>query len=252
MPASKGTHPGGDGPAWRDVTGPHGRQVAEALAIAAGDLDDGAFARLTESPASQVPFVRPVDRAVVDAPTLPAWQRYNGVVHTAADPQSLAPDARKRFRRHVGYVSALAGLVMANEPLPEYRLPMGANLHGVGPLAAFWRDRIETRLGDIMAPGGRVWLLTGGEYERAIQLPVGVRSVDVRFVEQRNNRPMSPPSAAVKQARGIIARNLALTAGAGRDPEALVWHGVRFVAGLRNFELDHADADGQTWRATPQ
>lgn len=199
------------------------------------------------------PFARQVAKAldVLDAPTLPAWQRYSGVVHAAADPAGLSPDARGRFRRHVGYVSALAGLVLADEPLPAYRLPMGANLPGPGSLAAFWRGPIEQRLGEVLAAGSRLWLLTGGEYERAIVVPPGVRRVDVHFVEQRGGRTVSPPSAALKQARGILARNLAIAAGAGRSPQADSWQDLRFVAGLRTFVLEDADADSQTWRATP-
>ena len=102
-----------------------------------------------------------------------------------------------------------------------------------------------------MAPGAKVWLLTGGEYERAVELPVGLHHVDVQFTEVRKGRHASPPSAALKQARGIIARNLAISSGAGRSPDGLFWEGLRFTAGLRDFALEEANSTSQLWRAVP-
>jgi hypothetical protein len=229
-----------------------GRQVALALRAAAGSLDDAAFAKLTESPASQVDGARQLGAGVLDAPTEPAWRRYTGVVHGAASPSTLSTPQRTRFRRHLGYVSALAGLVFADEPLPAYRLPMGANLAPVGPLAGFWRDRVEARLAHHLAPGAKLWVLTGGEYERALGVPPGMQSVEVSFVEDKGGgRDGSPPSAALKQARGTLARFLAQLPGAGRSPDGKAWDGVTFHAGLRDFHLADATGTSQLWRATP-
>ncbi len=251
LPASKGTAPGGDGPAWKDVCGPHGRQVAEALAMAADLLDDAAFAKLVEAPASRVDEARALAAGVVDAPTLPAMQRYTGAVHGAADPGSLTDDAADRFATHVAYLSALGGLVHAADPLPAYRLPMAANLHGVGPLAAFWRDRVEVALGEGLEAGAPVWVLTSGEYERALSFPVGLRRVDVSFVEAKRGKDGSPPSAAVKQARGLLARRLVQQPGLATHPDGLGWRSWQFEAGKRLFSYEWADDEHQVWRAVP-
>lgn len=251
LPASKGTAPGGDGPPWCEVCEPHARRVAEALAIAAAELDDDALVDLLEAPASLVAEVRALAAGIVTAATMPAMHRYTGAVHAAADPASLRSAARRRFVRHVAYLSAVGGLVHADDPLPPYRLPMGANLHGVGPLATFWRDRVEAALAERMTPGAAVWVLTGGEYERALSLPVGLQRIDVSFVEDRRGRDVSPPSAALKQARGLLARRLAQQPGLARDPDGLGWRSWQFEAGLRVFTLEEAGDRAQRWRAVP-
>lgn len=264
LPASKGTRPGGDGPAWSTVASPAAREVTEAVRSAARDLGDAAFGKLVEAPASKVDHARALALGIADAPTLPGWQRYEGVVHTSADPGSLSSADRSRFRRHVAYVSALSGLVLADEPLPEYRLPMAASLDGMTDdraLAAHWRPIVRERLADVLAPGARVWLLTGGEYERAVDLPDQVAGVSLTFVERRPPRKGaagkrdgtdgSPPAAALKQARGLLARLLASTPGAGRAPDGSAWEGVTFHAGLRDFHLEDATPTSQTWRAIP-
>lgn len=85
-------------------------------------------------------------RAIDDAPTLPAYERYTGVVWDALDPASLAAPARRRLRDWVVVVSGLWGLVGADDPLPPYRLPIGARAGTLGGLAASWRGQVGPSL----------------------------------------------------------------------------------------------------------
>ena len=53
---------------------------------------------------------------------MPAWRRYSGVVWDHLDPASLT------HRAPIVVVSGLHGLVGAEDPLPDYRLKMSANV----------------------------------------------------------------------------------------------------------------------------
>ncbi len=56
------------------------------------------------------------------APTLPAIERYAGVVYDGIDYASLPASAKDFFNRHVRIVSALFGLVAPQDLLPDYKL----------------------------------------------------------------------------------------------------------------------------------
>ncbi len=77
--------------------------------------------------------------ALRGAPVLPAWQRYTGVVWDHLDPVSL--DAAQR--RRIVVVSGLLGLVRGDDPVPDYRLKMGANVPPLGKLSTWWRDELS-------------------------------------------------------------------------------------------------------------
>jgi uncharacterized protein len=90
------------------------------------------------------------------APCLPALQRYSGVVWSALSPETLDPAGRRRLNRRVLIPSGLFGLVAANDPLPAYRLKMGARVPPIGSLAAFWRPHITPL---IAARAGKGWVI---------------------------------------------------------------------------------------------
>jgi uncharacterized protein len=80
--------------------------------------------------------------ALIGAPVLPAWQRYTGVVWDHLDPATLPAAARKR----VVIVSGLLGLVRGDDPVPDYRLKMGAAVAPLGKLSTWWREAISAEL----------------------------------------------------------------------------------------------------------
>ena len=85
------------------------------------------------------------------SPTLPAVERYTGVLYDALDIGSLrgATAARARSRLAVG--SALFGLLRADDPVPAYRLSAGSKLPGSGTLASRWRPLLEPVLAEVAA-----------------------------------------------------------------------------------------------------
>ena len=59
---------------------------------------------------------------VLKSPTLPAIERYSGVVYQGIDYASLNAATRKWFDNHVRIVSALFGLVAPGDLIPDYKL----------------------------------------------------------------------------------------------------------------------------------
>lgn len=84
--------------------------------------------------------------SLIGAPTLPAWQRYTGVVWDHLDVASFSSAARSAAVKRIFVPSGLAGIVRADDPLPSYRLKMGAKLTPFGNLASWWRDDITDAL----------------------------------------------------------------------------------------------------------
>lgn len=227
LPASKAVTDATGDPTWGEVASGPQREVLDAL----GDTDQGD----DPTPLSARGTTR-------------AWQRYDGVVHRAGDPGSLATAARRRWHRHVRYVSALAGLVAPTDPLPAYRLEMAAVVEPLGGLGPFWRPHVTTLLADELTGSGTIWLLTGGEYGRAVDAPAGRTLLEPRFVRPDGERSM--PSATVKQARGQLARALAIGgADLGTDPFHPGWADVVLEAAGAPVHLDRTEDDGtQVWR----
>ena len=68
--------------------------------------------------------------AVRTAPTMPAIERYTGVLYDALDAASLAPDARAWVDAHVVIQSALLGFVRAGDAIPAYKVSEHSKLPG--------------------------------------------------------------------------------------------------------------------------
>ena len=86
------------------------------------------------------------NRTLVGAPTFPAWQRYTGVVWDHLDLSSFSGPTRTAAIKRIIVPSGFAGLVRADDPLPDYRLKMGARLAPFGLMSTWWRDDLTTAL----------------------------------------------------------------------------------------------------------
>lgn len=149
------------------------------------------------------------------APTAEARRVYTGVLYAAAGLDSV-PDAEALDR--VRTVSGLWGLVSPLDPIPAYRLSMGVDLPGVGPLAPAWRPALAKEL------------------DRRDELIVDCRSAAYlaawkprhteRWVQVRVLRELDGKRAVVshhaKHTRGVLTRHLVTRTGAApTDPEDL-------------------------------
>ncbi|NAZ85088.1 YaaA family protein [Kineococcus indalonis] len=145
-------------------------------------------------------------------PAAPAARVYTGVLHDALDLPSLPAAAARR----VLVVSALWGVLGPRDRVPGYRLSMGTDLPGVGPLAAFWRPHLAA----VLQPSGLVVDCRSAAYAAAWvpDAATAARTVAVRVL--RDGRVVSH---AAKHTRGLLARHLLTRTGRPpRTPAALL------------------------------
>ncbi len=183
------------------------------------------------------------DLAVDEAPTLPAVERYRGVLYEALDIATLPGVARRRLGGRVRIFSGLWGVVAATDPIPDYRLDMGASLPGVGKVAAWWRRRLSPVL-DHHSRGRTIWDLRPNEHLAAWTPPADRRRIVVRFLDEVSRggeRRLTTVSHWNKLLKGVLVRHL-LVHDADDDVDVLVGFGHD---GFR-WEPDRTHVDGAT------
>jgi cytoplasmic iron level regulating protein YaaA (DUF328/UPF0246 family) len=115
------------------------RRVGRALVVASGRRNAlaalGAGASLADEVARNT--------TLWDNPTTIASRVYSGVLYDAADAEHWDP---ARAADRVRIISALWGVVSPADRIPAYRLSMGTSLGRIGPLAAFWRGKVDATL----------------------------------------------------------------------------------------------------------
>ena len=136
--------------------------------------------------------------ALPDAPCAPAADVYTGVLYE----RLRLPELPRAARDRVLIASALWGVLRPDDPIPAYRMAMGAQLPRLGPLPAFWRPALRKALPD----GGLVVDLRSGTYAAA-WTPREAEVVSVRAFTERDGR-RTAVSHMVKATRGDVARLL--------------------------------------------
>ena len=157
----------------RVLTGLSGKRGLAALGLSAGQA--GELER---------------NAALLTSPTAPAFEVYTGVLYERL---GLATVPRDR----VLIASALWGFVRADDPIPYYRLSIGAKLPRIPNLAAWWRPHLRKA---IPADGLFVDMRSAAyasAWKPAGMLPVRVFTADGRVV-----------SHMAKSTRGEVARTL--------------------------------------------
>jgi cytoplasmic iron level regulating protein YaaA (DUF328/UPF0246 family) len=86
------------------------------------------------------------NRQLGTSPTLPALERYTGVLYDALDARSLPAPARSFADRHLVIHSALFGLLRAGDPIPAYRLSHDSRLPDL-QLKRMWGEPVAAVLG---------------------------------------------------------------------------------------------------------
>ncbi|HSF26993.1 MAG TPA: peroxide stress protein YaaA [Actinomycetes bacterium] len=177
------------------------------------------------------------------AATLPVARLYTGVLYDALDLASLDAPARRRATRNLVVVSALFGALRLGDRVPRYRLAMNADLPGIGPLAAAWREPLSRVL---PAGIGRGLLvdLRSSTYAAAWVPPPALaeRTVAVRVLREHAGR-RTVVSHMAKHTRGELARELVQAPTAPRTPAELAeLAGARWTA-----ELTAPARAGRVW-----
>lgn len=143
----------------------------------------------------------------------PVETLYTGVLYDALGLPTLDSAALRRARRWIVVQSALFGALRLADKVPAYRLSMGTNLPGIGPLAAYWRSVLPEPMGDLADRGvivdcrsstyAAAWTPTGDLARRWVRIHV----------------PGATHNA--KHTRGLVTRHLVQSGENARTPAAL-------------------------------
>jgi cytoplasmic iron level regulating protein YaaA (DUF328/UPF0246 family) len=159
------------------------------------------------------------NRRVRTAPTMPALDRYAGIVYDGLFLQPLSDAARAVADRELLIFSGLFGVLRGGDPIPAYRVPAKAWLPGVGVLSTFWRPRLESLMPALL-DRGLVIDLRSGDYAALWQpaSPAG-RLVSARVLSPRPDGTLGVISFASKLAKGRLAAALLERRAAGHPVE---------------------------------
>ncbi|MFJ4174069.1 YaaA family protein [Microbacterium sp. NPDC089696] len=235
LPPSETKRPGGDGAPLDAASlalpalGRTREAVIDALVELAGDEDAARSAlKLSAKQAHEVAH----NAALRTAATMPAVDRYTGVLFDALDAASLSTASRRWLGAHVWIHSAPFGPVGALDPIPAYRLAAGTSLPGVAPLRRHWAEATsEAIAGEEPA---FVLDLRSEAYVALGPIPASVPSAYVRVVTE-HGRALNHFN---KKSKGLLVRALA-----DDRPRVRSLRTLRSWAGSRGIVLRDTDVD---------
>lgn len=180
--------------------------VDEVIALSA-DADAAARALKLGAKSAQAEIGR--NRALRSSATMPAIERYTGVLFDALDVRTLSAAARQRASRSLIVHSALFGLVRADDPIPAYRLSHDSRLPS-RPLKRAWGGALTAELAALATP---IVDLRSAGYVALGSLPESDGAVGVSVVAIGDDGIARALNHFNKKGKGEWVRAL-LTAGA--------------------------------------
>jgi cytoplasmic iron level regulating protein YaaA (DUF328/UPF0246 family) len=118
---------------------------------------------------------RKANQNILVSPTLPAIERYGGVVYDGIDYPTLSAEAQEFLQAHVRIVSALFGLITPEQPIPEYKLKIEKL-----DAAKYWKPIIAKKI-----TGSFVIDLLPQAHQKAVEYKQGVT---VDFIFSKNGK----------------------------------------------------------------
>lgn len=149
LPPSEGKALSGvAGTKFKETDGKFGKSLAKQRAeiISALRIENGGSQKLLGVSGTHLLRAQQANLALRGAKTLPARERYTGVVWDHLDLASLTSAQQKFADKNIIVVSGLLGLVTAGDAIPDYRLKIGASLEPMGKLSTWWREEISLAL----------------------------------------------------------------------------------------------------------
>ncbi|EYT59562.1 MULTISPECIES: YaaA family protein [Microbacterium] len=143
------------------------------------------------------------NRALRSSPTMPAIDRYTGVLFDALDARSLSAVSRRWLGEHVWIHSAPLGPVGALDALPAYRLAAGTSLPGLPALRRHWAEATSAAIAE--ADPSFVLDLRSEAYVALGPVPGSVSSAYVRVVTA-HGRALNHFN---KKSKGLLVRAIA-------------------------------------------
>ena len=231
LPPSETKRPGGDGGpldlsslSAPELT-PVRTELVEALVKLADDLP-AARAALGLSPKQDDEIER--NATLWTSPTLPALQRYTGVLYDALSIATLTRSQRARAEQRLAVGSALFGLVRGTDRIPAYRVSAGSVLPGQPTLRSLWKPALSPVLAGI---DDLVVDLRSGSYAALAPVP---GAVSLQVLSERPDGSRAVVSHFNKAHKGRVARLLASSTG---EPSDVV--GLRRLLRRAGLHVEH-------------
>lgn len=166
LPPSEGKARGGDRPpvdlgtlSWPGLTATRQRVAHTLVTVCQGNA---ARARTRLGLSLALDDDRAANAELWQSPTMPAGQRYSGILHDALGYPTLPAAAKRRADDSVVVLSGLWGATRPTDLLPAYRIGIGTQLPRIGPLPALWRKPLHGVLEDLVIDEGAIDLRSSG------------------------------------------------------------------------------------------
>lgn len=174
-------------------------------------------------------LAREIDRnaSLHITPTMPAIERYVGVLFDALSIRSMTNAQRRRADSRLMVGSALFGVLEATDAIPAYRLSAGSKIPKIGVLRNHWKPHLQPVLEDLAASELLVDLRSGA-YQ---SLAPARGAVTARVLSEKPSGARRVVSHANKHTKGLLARALATTTAQCNDVNDIARIATR--AGLR-------------------
>jgi hypothetical protein len=211
LPPSEGKAEGGlTKKPWRDTSGTFGKQLSSQRRELVQRLATlkGGDEKLLGVKGVHLARARAANAHLKGAPSLPAFERYTGVVWDHLDLASLTVAQRTRALRSIVVISGLLGAVRADDPTPDYRLKMGARMAPMGLVSRFWHDDLSAVLNKAFA-GSTVIDLLPQEHRAAFT--ADTEKIANYFVVGLNEKTGKAGGHDAKAAKGRLARHILTT-----------------------------------------
>ncbi|GAB3617843.1 peroxide stress protein YaaA [Okibacterium endophyticum] len=207
LPPSETKRTGGTGPSLSlsrlryPELSDHRRALIDAVEALAGDTEASIAA--LKLGATQHGDVE-LNRRLWSSPTLPALDRYTGVLFDALGAGSLDARARAFAAQHVVIHAALFGPVGALDPIPAYRLSHNSRVPSV-VLARHWRDAVEASL---LGSDGLVLDMRSEAYVALGPAPSRPESVYLRVLTEGESGVRRALNHFNKKSKGEFTRSI--------------------------------------------
>jgi cytoplasmic iron level regulating protein YaaA (DUF328/UPF0246 family) len=134
------------------------------------------------------------------APTMPALERYTGVLYDALNYEELSTHALQRAERQLFIQSALFGLLPAMEKIPDYRLSADSKLPGIN-LKSLWTEGHQAVWPRLLGP---ILDMRSESYVALNPVPSERESYFVEVVDQAQGRALNHFN---KKAKGAFVKS---------------------------------------------
>lgn len=178
--------------------------VIDALVTLSDDADTAA--RVLKLSARQLGEIE-VNAALRHGPTLPAADRYTGVLYDALAATTLDAASRRWLGKHVLIHAAAFGPVGALDKIPAYRLGAAVTVPGLPPLRRVWATAVTAAFTQHRSPF--ILDLRSEAYVALGPVPATTPAAYVRVVTAGDDGQVRALNHFNKAAKGALTRALA-------------------------------------------